>query len=141
MVSKSFLSAVTVAAIVTASQSATAQTSAPAAAPETPPPVTREQRKADTAAANKAGTLTPAGQGSDRVLANRRGVRAIGDSFERVQIMPCDDLGDLLAVVGEGRTQVRCDREVARLAVAPGQRLVGDLALQALAEVVVAALR
>jgi hypothetical protein len=64
MVPKSFFSAVAVAVIATISQSATAQTSPPeAAAAQTQPPVTREQRKVDTAAANKAGTLTPAGQG------------------------------------------------------------------------------
>jgi hypothetical protein len=64
MVSKSFFSAVAVALIATGSQFATAQTApaAPAAA-QTQPPVTREQRKADTAAANKAGELVPAGQG------------------------------------------------------------------------------
>ena len=64
MVSKSFFSAVAVAA----DRDRLAIRSRPdgrtaAAAPEAAPPVTREQRKADTAAANKAGQLTPAGQG------------------------------------------------------------------------------
>ena len=64
MVSKRFLSAVAVGVIATISQFATAQTSPPpAAGAQTQPPVTREQRKADTAAANKAGELVPAGQG------------------------------------------------------------------------------
>ena len=53
MKSKLALGAV-VAAIAVFSQTAFAQASAP---------VTRDQRKADTAAANKSGTLAPAGQG------------------------------------------------------------------------------
>ena len=63
MVSKSFLSAFAIALIAITSQPATAQTSPPAATgAQTQPPVTREQRKADTAAANKAGELVPAGK-------------------------------------------------------------------------------
>ena len=63
---KSFFSTVAVALIAT-SQFATAQTSPPpATGAQTQPPVTREQRKADTAAANKAGELVPAGQAARR---------------------------------------------------------------------------
>ena len=70
MVSKSFFSAVTVALVATASQSATAQTSpSEAAGAQTQPPVTREQRKAETKAANKAGELVPAGQGGPKMAA------------------------------------------------------------------------
>ena len=68
MVSKSFLSAFAIALIAITSQPATAQTSPPAATgAQTQPPVTREQRKADTAAANKAGELVPAGQGGPKM--------------------------------------------------------------------------
>ena len=57
MYSRHVLAALTVAMATVFVQSAIAQSSEPAAAP-----VTREQRKADTAAANKAGKLTPAGE-------------------------------------------------------------------------------
>jgi len=68
MVSKSFLSAFAIALIATTAQTATAQTSPPAATgAQTQPPVTREQRKADTAAANMAGELVPAGQGGPKM--------------------------------------------------------------------------
>ena len=68
MVSKSFFSAVAFALIATVSQSATAQTSPPVATgAQTQPPVTREQRKAETKAANKAGELVPAGQGGPKM--------------------------------------------------------------------------
>src|SRR5207344_3030452 len=56
MSSKFILVAALATAATLAWQSAAAQDSASA-------PVSREQRKADTAAANKAGQLTPAGQG------------------------------------------------------------------------------
>jgi hypothetical protein len=70
MVSKSFLSAFAIALIATTAQTATAQISPPAATgAQTQPPVTREQRKADTAAANKAGELVPAGQGGPKMAA------------------------------------------------------------------------
>ena len=65
MVSKNLFSAVALAAMAMISQSAAAQASAPATgatAAGTTAPVTREQRKAETAAANKAGQLAPAGQ-------------------------------------------------------------------------------
>jgi len=68
MVSKSFLSAFAIALIAITAQPATAQTSPPAAtSAQTQPPVTREQHKADTAAANKAGELVPAGQGGPKM--------------------------------------------------------------------------
>ena len=68
MVSKSFFSAVAFALIAPVSQSATAQTSPPVATgAQTQPPVTREQRKAETKAANKAGELVPAGQGGPKM--------------------------------------------------------------------------
>ena len=54
MYSKSTLMAVTTLVATLAWQDVSAQASAP---------VTREQRKAETAAANKSGELTPAGQG------------------------------------------------------------------------------
>ena len=63
MVSKSFFSAVAVALLATTSPFATAQTTATEAAAPGTAPVTREQRKAETAAANKSGKLVPAGQG------------------------------------------------------------------------------
>jgi hypothetical protein len=55
MFSKSILVATLATAAALAWQSAAAQASGP---------VTREQRKAETAAANKSGQLTPAGQGA-----------------------------------------------------------------------------
>ncbi len=68
MVSKNILSAVAVTLIAITSQPAIAQTSPPAATgAQTQPPVTREQRKADTAAANKAGELVPAGQAGPKM--------------------------------------------------------------------------
>jgi hypothetical protein len=68
MVLKSFCSSVVVALIATASQYAAAQTSpSEAAGVQTQPPVTREQRKAETKAANKAGELVPAGQGGPKM--------------------------------------------------------------------------
>ena len=42
--------------------------------------------------------------------------------------MPGDDVGDFLTVAGEGGAQVRGHGQVAGLAVAPGQGVVGDLA-------------
>jgi len=61
MVSKLATATVVVAVLAATSQSVPAQTATPDAGAA--PPVSREQRKADTAAANKAGQLTPAGQG------------------------------------------------------------------------------
>jgi len=65
MVPKSLFSAVAIALIATASQCASAQTTAT----EATAPVTREQRKAETAAANKSGKLVPAGQGGPGMTA------------------------------------------------------------------------
>ena len=71
MVSKSFFSlvAVAAAAMVAASPFARAQTTTPEASAAGTAPVTRDQRKAETAAANKSGQLTPAGQGGPAMAA------------------------------------------------------------------------
>ena len=69
MASKSLFSAVAIALIATTSQWAAAQTSTQGSAPAGTAPVTRDQRKAETAAANKAGQLTPAGQNGPAMAA------------------------------------------------------------------------
>ena len=63
MTSKSLFSGVAVALLATASQFAVAQTAAPQATTPAPAaPITRAERKKQTAAENKAGELIPAGQ-------------------------------------------------------------------------------
>jgi hypothetical protein len=62
MASKIASATVAIAVMAAISQSVWAQTAATTDSAAAPP-VSREQRKADTAAANKAGQLTPAGQG------------------------------------------------------------------------------
>ena len=59
--------------------------------------------------------------------------------MQRVQVVPGDDVGHLLAVAGEGGAQVRGHGQVAGLAVPAGQRVVGDLAEHLLGELVAAA--
>ncbi|MGH8987116.1 MAG: adenylate/guanylate cyclase domain-containing protein, partial [Acidimicrobiales bacterium] len=63
-------------------------------------------------------------------------VGVVGPGCEGVEVVPSDGVGDLLALVGEGRPQVGGDGQVAGLAVPLRQRLVGDLAEHFLAEAI-----
>ena len=80
-------------------------------------------------------------QRGDRLGAQHGCVVVVAGRPVGVQVMGGDHLGDLLPVVRECPAQVLGGRLVARLALAPGQRLVGDRAQQLLAETVLAALR
>jgi len=80
-------------------------------------------------------------QRADRLAADLTSVRVAGDGVQRVQVVPSDDVGDFFAVAGEGGPQVRGHGQVAGLAVATGQRVVGDLAQHVLGEAVAAPLR
>ena len=81
MKSKLALGAV-VAAIAVFSQTAFAQAAASA-------PVTREQRKADTAAANKAGQLAPAGEGKAGADQRQPGQSRSPPRGARCRFRPC----------------------------------------------------
>ena len=80
-------------------------------------------------------------QGGHRLGADQGGIRIVGDGVQRVQVVPGDDLGDLFAVAGEGRAQVGGHGQVAGLAIAAGDRVVGDLPQHLLGEPVAAPLR
>ena len=67
------------------------------------------------------------------------GVRVFRCGGQRVQVVPGDDVTDLLAVTGEGGPQMLGHGQVAGLAVPAGQRVVRDLAEHLLGELVVAA--
>ena len=91
----------------------------------------------------RARPLSPLGsshQHRERLFAGRRRVDVVGYPSECVEVVAGDHLGDLLAVVGEGLTEVGGDGEVPRLSLAKRKRLVGDLAQQLLGEAVVTAL-
>ena len=91
-----------------------------------------------------AGPLSALGgpdQHADRLAADLVGVRVAGHGLHRVQVVTGDDVGDLFAIAGEGGTQVRGHGQVAGLAVAAGQGVVGDLAQHVLGEAVAAPLR
>ena len=73
-------------------------------------------------------------RGADQVL----GIVVVGPVVERVEVVPGDDGGDLVARAG--LLEVSRHRQVACLAIAAGQRLVGDGAHERLHEPVLAPL-
>ena len=76
----------------------------------------------------------------NRLLTDFASVGVTGHGFEGVEVVPGDDVGDLLAVTREGGAQMRGHGEMARLAVTPGQGVVGDLAQHVLGKPVAAPL-
>ena len=100
--------------------------------------------EADAGAGGRAGpggTVGRPDQRSDGQLADLGDVAVVGYRVEGVDIVPGDDVDDLLTVTRERRPQVGSNREVPCLAVAARQRLVGDLPQHLLGESVVPPLR
>jgi hypothetical protein len=86
------------------------------------------------------GALGGADQGGYGLVANLGGIRIAGDGVQGVQVVPGDDVGQFLPVAGEGLAQMRGHGQVPGLAVAAGQRVVGDLTEHVLGELVAAPL-
>ena len=86
------------------------------------------------------GAFRGADQCRDGVAPDFSGVGVVGNGLQGVKVVAGDDVGDFLAVAGEGGAQVLCRSQVPGLAVAPRQRVVGDLAQHVLSEAVAAAL-
>ena len=87
------------------------------------------------------GAFGGADQGGDGLAADVVGIGIAGDGVQGVQVVPGDDIGDFLAVAGEGLPQVRGDLEVAGFPVTARECVVGDLAEHVLGELVAAPLR
>lgn len=93
-----------VAALAVFSQTAFAQASAP---------VTRDQRKADTAAANKSGKLAPAGQGPG-AMAPQPSTSSDKTRVERKEQTQADIKAGKVAPAGEAATEKAIKADVAK---------------------------
>lgn len=92
-----------VAALAVFSQTAFAQTA----------PVTRDQRKADTAAANKSGALAPAGQGPG-AMASAPATGSDKTRMERKDTAKADAKAGKIAPAGEAATEKAVKADVAK---------------------------
>ena len=74
----------------------------------------------------RGGALGGAGEPAPRLAANDVAIGCVGVGLVRVEIVRGDHLGDLVRVDARVRGEKARRRKVARPAVAPGDRLVGD---------------
>ena len=91
--------------------------------------------------ADRRGPLSAATQRGDRLGAELERVGVVGGGAVRLEVVRGQDLGHVLALVGEGVRQVVSRREVPGLPLALGQGLVGDRPEQGLAESVLPTIR
>ena len=99
MSSKQLITALAAAVTALTTPALWAQPSAPGATPATNAPVSREQRKAETAAANKAGQLTEPGQGP---MAPAPSTKSTMTREERKAQARADEKAGKMAAPGQG---------------------------------------